>query len=107
MLDILGHPSFDGMVISKSFIHPNFQFLPSSFEFVGLKVISLKVFGFEVAEGTDYESIVRELVLKSHFLDIDDNEIQNVNKRGRRMNKHVELWAKNAFDEWKESVSWL
>ncbi len=75
-----------------------FKFFPSSFEFVGFKVIGFKVFGFEVAEGTDYESIVRELVLKSHSLDIDDNEMENVNKGGWRMNKHVELWAKNVFD---------
>jgi hypothetical protein len=27
--------------------------------------------------------------------------MKNVNKGGRRMNKHVELWAKNVFDEWK------
>jgi hypothetical protein len=27
--------------------------------------------------------------------------MKNVNKRSRRTSKHVELWAKNAFDKWK------
>jgi len=27
--------------------------------------------------------------------------MKNVNKGGQRVSKHVELWAKNVFDEWK------
>jgi hypothetical protein len=38
--------------------------------------------------------------LKSCFLDIDDNEMENVNKRGWRVGMHAELWVKNVFDEW-------
>jgi len=26
-------------------------------------------------------------------------ELENVNKGGRRVNKHVEMWANNPFDE--------
>jgi hypothetical protein len=31
--------------------------------------------------------------------------MKNVNKRSRRTNKHVELWARNAFDNWKLIVN--
>ncbi len=39
--------------------------------------------------------------MKSCFLDIDDDEMENVNKRGWRVSKHAELWVKNVFDEWR------
>jgi hypothetical protein len=39
--------------------------------------------------------------LKSCFLDIDDNEMENVNKRGWRVRMHAKLWVKNVFDEWR------
>jgi hypothetical protein len=38
--------------------------------------------------------------LKSQFLDLDEKEVDNV-KGGWRVNKHIELWTKNAFDEWR------
>jgi len=38
--------------------------------------------------------------LKSHFFDIGDKEMENVNKGGWRMGKQTKLWAKNVFDEW-------
>jgi hypothetical protein len=41
-----------------------------------------------------------EVCQRSHFLEIDDKELENVNMGGCRPNKHVEIWAKNAFDEW-------
>jgi hypothetical protein len=44
--------------------------------------------------------VVQEQILKSHFFDIDDKNMNNVNKGGWRVSKHVELWARNAFDEW-------
>ncbi len=34
-------------------------------------------------------------------MDLNENENENVNKGGRRVNKHVELWVKNVFDEWR------
>jgi hypothetical protein len=27
--------------------------------------------------------------------------LKNVNKGGQKVTKHIELWAKNVFDEWK------
>jgi hypothetical protein len=32
-------------------------------------------------------------------LDLDEREVENVNKRGWKISKHVELWARNAFDD--------
>ncbi len=31
---------------------------------------------------------------------MEEKEIENINKRGCRASKHVELWARNVFDEW-------
>ncbi len=55
----------------------------------------------DVGYGTNLESPLIELLLKSRFLVIDDKELENVNKGGWRVSKHVELWAKNAFDKWR------
>jgi hypothetical protein len=35
------------------------------------------------------------------FLDFDDKKLENVNKGGRIVSNHVELWVKNTFDEWR------
>jgi len=59
------------------------------------------VIGSNVGERTYRYSHVRDLPMKSHFLDLDEREVENVNKKGWRINKHVELWARNVFDEWK------
>jgi len=59
------------------------------------------VIGSNVGERTYRYSPVRDLPMKSHFLDLDEREVENVNKGGWRINKHVELWARNVFDEWK------
>jgi hypothetical protein len=58
-------------------------------------------FGSKAREGIKPNSPIKDPILKSQFLDIDEKEVHNVNKGGRRINKHGELWAKNAFDEWK------
>ncbi len=55
----------------------------------------------EVTKRIDYEFHVREPISKSRFLDIDDKELENVNKGGWRVNKHIKLWAMNMFDEWR------
>jgi hypothetical protein len=34
------------------------------------------------------------------FLDMEEKEIENINKIGCRASKHVELWVRNVFDEW-------
>jgi hypothetical protein len=59
------------------------------------------LFGSEVGEGIKFDSFVRNPILKSQFLDLDEKEVDNVIKGGRRFSKLAELWAKNAFDEWK------
>jgi hypothetical protein len=58
-------------------------------------------YGFNVVEMTNCEYPVMEPILKFLFLEIDDKEMENVNKGGRRISKHAKLWEKNAFDEWK------
>jgi hypothetical protein len=60
----------------------------------------LTVFGFKSRKGTNLESSIKD-ILKSCFLDLNEKEVENVNKSSQRVNKHVELWAKNAYDEWK------
>jgi hypothetical protein len=62
-------------------------------------VMVLVAFGCD--DKTNLDSLIKDPILKSHFLDIDDKEFENVNKGGRKVNKHVELWMKNAFYEWK------
>jgi hypothetical protein len=57
--------------------------------------------GSNVEERTDRNSLVRDLLLKNHFLDLDEKEFENINKGCWRVNKHVELWVRNVFDECK------
>ncbi len=56
--------------------------------------------GSKAENGTKLDTNVRDFVLKSRFLDLDEKEVDNV-KGGWRVNKHIELWTKNAFDEWR------
>jgi hypothetical protein len=55
----------------------------------------------KVKEGIEPNSPIRDPILKSWFLNLDKKEVDNVNKGDQRLNKHVKLWAKNAFNEWK------
>jgi hypothetical protein len=55
---------------------------------------------FEHGEGTDNEYPIKKPIPKSIFY-LDENELENMNKEGWKVNKHVELWVKNAFDQWK------
>jgi hypothetical protein len=41
----------------------------------------LMVFGFKYGEGTDPKSPIHD-VLKSHFLDLNEKEVENVDKSG-------------------------
>jgi hypothetical protein len=59
------------------------------------------VIGFDVGEKTNHDSPIKDFPLKSHFLDLDEREVEHVNKRGQRIKKNVELWARNAFDDYK------
>lgn len=45
------------------------------------------VLGFEFEEGTDPKFLIKDLVLKSHILDLDEKEVENVNKGGWRASK--------------------
>ena len=38
---------------------------------------------------------------KVQFLDLDDTQVKNALAGGQRRSKHVEVWAINAFDEWR------
>jgi hypothetical protein len=40
-------------------------------------------------------------MLEILFSRSNDRELENVNIGGCISNKHVEIWAKNAFDEWQ------
>jgi hypothetical protein len=46
--------------------------------------LSFETFTFEakVVEDNFFESLVKDLIPKSHFLDMDEKEIENVNKGG-------------------------
>jgi len=57
--------------------------------------------GHEVAERTNYESPIKELISKYQFLEFDDNEMENVNKGAWKVSKYAKHWMKNVFDEWK------
>ncbi len=35
-------------------------------------------------------------------MDIDEDELQIVDKGDRQLNKHFEIWARNALDAWHE-----
>ncbi len=60
------------------------------------------VFESEPREGTYLESIINDLVSKNHFLDFDQKELENINKKGQRVSKYdVKIWAKNVCDEWR------
>jgi hypothetical protein len=59
---------------------------------------------FEICEGIDLKSLIRELVLKCHFLEINNKKMENVNKGGRRVSKHDEQWVKNAFVNGESSM---
>ncbi len=42
-------------------------------------------------EGVECESFIKEPLFKSHFLNIDKKEIENMNKGGWKTQNHVEL----------------
>jgi hypothetical protein len=48
------------------------------------------VFGSKLGEGTNPKSLIRD-ILKSHFLDLSDKEVENVNKCSQKINNHVKL----------------
>lgn len=63
--------------------------------------IDAMFYGFEAREEIKLNSPINAPISNNQFLDIGEKEVDNVNKGGQRINKHAELWAKNAFDKWK------
>jgi hypothetical protein len=56
---------------------------------------------FDVGERMNPNLLVKDLPSKSHFLDFDENEVDNVKKGGQRVSKHAGFWVRNAFVEWR------
>jgi hypothetical protein len=54
------------------------------------------VFGSKLGEGTNLKFFIRD-VLKSHFLDFNEKEVENVNKGSQKVNNHVELWGEKCI----------
>jgi hypothetical protein len=50
----------------------------------------------------DGDSPTIEFCFNAQCLEIDEIELENVIKGGCKVNKHVDLWAKNTFDEWRK-----
>jgi hypothetical protein len=50
-------------------------------------ICDVVVLGFEFVEGTYPKFLIKDLVLKSHILDLDEKEVENVNKGGWRASK--------------------
>jgi len=46
-------------------------------------------------------SNIKDSIPKSHIPSLDEKEIEHVNKGGCKASKHVESWAKSAFNEWR------
>ncbi len=77
--------NFDVIVFSSNFVgHPNFKII---------------LFIFNVGEGIDFEFLIRELVSKSCFLEIDGKRMDNLNNGGQKMSKDVKLQTNNDIDE--------
>ncbi len=58
-------------------------------------VVNFLLLDLMLLKGLNCESPVKEPLLKSCFLDIDNlKEIENVNRRGWRASKHVEFGQK-------------
>jgi hypothetical protein len=54
-----------------------------------------------MVKGQTMNILSRSLFPKAIFFYLDENKLENMNKEGWKLNKHVELWVKNAFDQWK------
>ncbi len=50
-------------------------------------ICNVMVLGFEFGEGTNPKFLIKDLVLKSHILDLDEKEVENINKGGCKVSK--------------------
>jgi hypothetical protein len=69
-------------------------------------------FGFEVGEGIEFDSLVRDLILKIWFLDLDEKEVDNVIKGDRRVSKlgprmHLMNGVFHSFDKTRSIANFL
>jgi hypothetical protein len=44
---------------------------------------------------------VVDIVKSDRFRELDEVEVRNALSGGKRKSKHAEMWASNAFDEWR------
>jgi hypothetical protein len=45
----------------------------------------------KVEEGINLDSLIKYTILNSHFLDLHEKEVENVNKGGWKVSKHAKL----------------
>ncbi len=65
LFHFVGHCCLDVVFTSNFFIHPNHDVIAFKYDIH---------YGFKVVEGINYESIVWEVILKSHFFDINNKK---------------------------------
>jgi hypothetical protein len=61
-------------------VNPIFNFSLDAITFASNPFIQIMAYGFEVVKGTNCESLIRELILKSRFFEINDKKMENINK---------------------------
>jgi hypothetical protein len=58
-------------------------------------------FDLKLVRGQTLSLLLKKNSINVFIFKINDKEMENVNKRGQKVGKHVELWVKNYFIEWK------
>lgn len=81
-------------------LFPPFEDFGNQFVF-SIVFLFLHHIAFNVAT-SNFHSFISDVIHKFQFLDINEKELDNVKNGGQRANKHVELWANNAFNEWRK-----
>jgi hypothetical protein len=73
-----------------AFDFSNQYFCPSS---------PIVIIDYNVFVAIDCDFLINEVFSTFHFLDVGERKLKNVNKSGHKANKHVEIWAMNAFEK--------
>jgi hypothetical protein len=47
------------------------------------------IFLSKVGKGINLDSIIKYIILNSHFLDLHEKEVENVNRGGWKVSKHA------------------
>jgi hypothetical protein len=84
------HVSFDSIVCHQSLCDPKDDVF--AFVYDSIPCFNSQIYNYYVAS---------KVCQRYCFLAVDDRELENVNIGGCKSNKHVDIWAKNAFDEWQ------